>query len=182
MGFSLGRALRGVRSNPARSVWNAPALAGPDTLVVTSSAFEPGGRIPPERHRGPGAGDNVSPSLAWTPPPPATGQLLVLIEDVDVPLPRPLIHTAALLPAGATELAEGGLAADAAGVRYLSPGFGRIGYQGPRPVPGHGEHRYGFMVFAVDHALDEVTSLKALLALEPGHVLARGRLVGIDER
>ena len=61
--------------------------------------------------------------------------------------------------------------------------MGHHGYAGPRPIPGHGVHRYRFHVFAIDSPIaDSVTTSKALLNAMAGHVLARGVLTGTYER
>jgi phosphatidylethanolamine-binding protein (PEBP) family uncharacterized protein len=61
--------------------------------------------------------------------------------------------------------------------------LGHRGYAGPRPIPGHGPHRYRFLVFALDVPVAEsVTKAKALLTQMAGHVLARGVLTGTYER
>jgi phosphatidylethanolamine-binding protein (PEBP) family uncharacterized protein len=93
---------------------------------------------------------------------------------------RPLVHTLAILEPHATALPEGGLAAGAPGVEFLKGLLGS-GYQGPRPIVGHGIHRYRFMLFAVEGDLD-VTSQRTAIDSMVGHVVARGRLVGTYER
>jgi phosphatidylethanolamine-binding protein (PEBP) family uncharacterized protein len=57
------------------------------------------------------------------------------------------------------------------------------GYSGPRPIPGHGAHRYRFHVLALGRRVPEdATSVKAVLAAASGHVMARGTLTGTYER
>jgi phosphatidylethanolamine-binding protein (PEBP) family uncharacterized protein len=54
---------------------------------------------------------------------------------------------------------------------------------GPRPIPGHGQHHYRFLVFALDQKIPAgVADHKALLAAMAGHVVARGGLTGTYER
>jgi hypothetical protein len=68
-------------------------------------------------------------------------------------------------------------------MRFISGDLGHLGYAGPRPIPGHGRHRYRFHVFAVAESIpDNVTTAKALLASMSGLVLARGVLTGTYER
>src|SRR6266487_1880404 len=53
--------------------------------------------------------------------------------------------------------------------------FGRTGYRGPCPPPGHGRHRYAFRLYALDAELElGADAAKAELeqAIE-GHVLTR---------
>ncbi len=62
--------------------------------------------------------------------------------------------------------------------------LGRRGYQGPRALPKHGVHHYGFFLFALDEAIPEDTplpSLDAAIELARGRVIARGHLTGTQE-
>ena len=178
----IGKSLRRVRAGHARSLWESSALQGPETLTVTSAAFAPGGQIPPEAHRGEGAGANQSPPLAWSDVPGGTRQLVLVIDDTDVPLRRPLVHTIAVLPPDVTSLAENALTPDSAVATFVPGAFGRVGYHGPRPIVGHGVHHYGFAVYALSVAVGHVTSVQELLAAADGTVLARGRIIGTDQR
>lgn len=178
----LGRALRGVRAGAQRSPLAGGAFAAPTTITVTSTAFADGGAMPASS-AGKGVGDNTSPPLRWTAPPPGTRQLALLIDDVDVPLRRPLVHTAAVMEPRVDGVAAGALQPGCAGIRFLRADLGHHGYAGPRPIPGHGPHRYRFQVFALDVTIpDAVTSAKGLVAAMRGHVLARGALTGTYER
>jgi phosphatidylethanolamine-binding protein (PEBP) family uncharacterized protein len=117
--------------------------------------------------------------------PTGTEQLLLVIEDTDVPLPRPLLHTIALLDPSRVQLAEGELHAGARGIRFLPASFGSSGYAGPRPIPGHGPHHYGFYLYGLDRAIrpdQEPKSIRKLLAEVAGHVTAKARLVGSYEQ
>ncbi|BDZ48786.1 phosphatidylethanolamine-binding protein [Frondihabitans sucicola] len=151
---------------------------------MTSTSFADGGAIP-SVHAGEGVGDNASPAIAWENLPAGTAQLLLVIEDVDVPLPRPVLHTIALVDASVPALKEGDLDPENPTVRFVSAAFGRSGYQGPRALPGHGTHRYGFHVYALDRAVPKDASLVDFAELLPwvdGQVLARGSLVGTQRR
>ncbi|PZE63035.1 YbhB/YbcL family Raf kinase inhibitor-like protein [Curtobacterium sp. MCPF17_047] len=180
--MTVGSFLRPFRAGEQHSVWNRPALRAPDTITVRSDGFTPNGRIPAV-HRGQGAGENRSPSLHWD---DVDGErvraLMIVLEDVDVPLPRPLVHTLGVLDPGTQRLAEGGLSTPTAGVQFARAAFGRTGYQGPRPLPGHGPHRYLFELYALDIRLDRLTTAAEALRRAADHVVARGRLVGVDER
>jgi phosphatidylethanolamine-binding protein (PEBP) family uncharacterized protein len=109
--------------------------------------------------------------------------VVVIIDDIDVPLPRPLLHTVAVIDPGVRSVEAGTLKPGTAGLRFLPGSLGHRGYVGPRPIPGHGPHRYRFLVFALDEPVaDSVTKAKALLTQMAGHVLARGTLTGTYER
>jgi Raf kinase inhibitor-like YbhB/YbcL family protein len=178
----LGWLLRGVRAGAHRSPLAGMAFEAPERITVTSPAFGDGGPMPPSS-AGKGVGDNTSPPLRWDGVPPETRQLVLVMDDVDVPLPRPLLHTVAVLEPTLDGLAAGSLRPGAAGMRFVRADLGHLGYAGPRPIPGHGPHRYRFHVFATDEPIpDSVTTAKALLAAMSCHVLARGTLTGTYER
>lgn len=177
----LGRALRGRRAGVRHSVRHAPELLAPAEISLVSPDFSHQGTIP-GRHRGPGQGENVSPGLAWHGVPESAVQLLLIIEDIDVPLKRPLIHALALLDPELTHLGEGALGHDSEQVRLLPGSLRRRGYQGPRPIPGHGPHRYGFHLYALDIVLPTTLSgLPEVRNAVAGHVLASGFLEGLAE-
>ncbi|HXZ02831.1 MAG TPA: YbhB/YbcL family Raf kinase inhibitor-like protein [Stellaceae bacterium] len=182
----IGRALRGVRAGDRHLAWNAPALAGlPDGIALDSPAFAAQAALP-LRYAGIGVGDNLSPPLRWSGVPAASAELVLVIEDPDAPLPRPVVHALATgIPPRWQGLPEGALALPAEGPIRLGRGFlGRRGYAGPRPVRGHGAHRYVFQIIAVDRplVLAEPAGLAAVLAALAGHALAKGRLIGTFER
>ncbi len=132
MPLTIGRALRRVRAGTAHSTWRAPAFAAPETISVSSPDFADGHPIP-QPHAAKGIGANLSPGLEWTTPPAGTAQLLLVIEDSDVPLPRPVVHTAAVLPAELRTLAHGELRPGNPAVNLLQASLGRPGYHGPPP-------------------------------------------------
>ncbi|MFJ1929379.1 MULTISPECIES: YbhB/YbcL family Raf kinase inhibitor-like protein [unclassified Streptomyces] len=187
----LGRLLNNRRAGEAHTAWNLPNLQGPALLTLTSRHFAHGEAMPPRHAAKNVGGGNLSPHLTWTAPPPGTAQLLLVVEDTDVPLPRPAVHCVALVDPASGDLGPGALDArrPAAGVRVLRSTIGR-GYHGPAPVKGHGPHRYTFQLFAlaatVDGALGAETAdrtrPRALLGGITAPVLARGRLTGTYER
>lgn len=163
---------------------NARQLQAPDTVVVESTSFGSGGLIPVS-HAGTGVGENSSPALRFSSLPEATAQLLLIIEDIDVPFPRPILHTIALIDPSASDLDEGELADSNPAIRFVPAAFGRTGYQGPRALPGHGLHRYGFHVYALDRAIPRdaaLTDFAGVLPWVDGQVLARGSIVGTQRR
>jgi hypothetical protein len=175
----IGRLLRNRRADGGLSVWFHPGLDAPESVIIASPDFGADGPLP-RSSAGKGVGDNLSPALSWHGVPPEANHLVFVLEDVDVPFARPLIHTLSILAPATTSLAAGGLAAGAPGIEAVR-GLGRSGYQGPRPIPGHGAHHYGFMLFAVDADVD-TSSQKAAIESIAGHVLARGRIVGTYEQ
>jgi phosphatidylethanolamine-binding protein (PEBP) family uncharacterized protein len=179
---ALGRLLRNIRAGEARSPLANSAFDAPAVITVTSAAFSEGGPIP-RMCAGKGVGDDVSPQLAWTGVPSATRQLVLVIDDVDAPVPRPLLHTVAVIEPTVDSVAQGALRPGSPGIRFIKASLGNYGYAGPRPIPGHGPHHYRFHLLAIDKPVsDAVATSKALLAATAGHVLGRGVLTGTYER
>lgn len=188
----LGRLLINRRAGETHTAWNLPNLQGPEQLTLTSQNFADGETMPRAHVAKYVGGDDLSPHLAWTPLPPGTAQLLLVVEDIDVPMGRPAVHCLALIdPAAAGHLDPGALAArqPGPGVRVLRSTIGR-GYHGPAPVKGHGPHHYVFQLFALSTPLGDSTAdatpvdrarPRALLPAVTGPVLARGRLTGVFE-
>lgn len=181
----LGRLLRNRRAGETRMAWNLPHLRGPDDLTLTSESFGDGGTMPREhcaKHIG---GADLSPQLAWASTPPGTAQLLLVVEDVDVPLATPAVHCLALIDPTVEHLEPGALAArqPGPGVRILRSTIGR-GYHGPAPIKDHGPHRYVFQLFALQNPLsdDPRARPRAVLATVTPPVLGRARLTGVYER
>jgi phosphatidylethanolamine-binding protein (PEBP) family uncharacterized protein len=178
----IGKLLRNVRAGGHRSPLADAGFAAPYDITITSTAFGDGGTMP-RTSAGKGVGDNTSPQLNWAGLPPLTRQVVLIIDDVDVPLPRPLLHTVALIEPGVQNVDTGALQPDTAGIRFIPGSLGHRGYAGPRPIPDHGPHRYRFHLFALDEPIpNSVTTAKALLKQMAGHVLARGVLTGTYER
>jgi len=181
----LGRLLKNRRAGETHLAWNLPNLQGPESLTLTSRNFDDGGRMPPAQCAKTIGGDDLSPHLAWSTLPSGTAQLLLVVEDVDVPTAKPAVHCVALIDPAAGPLESGALAAKkpGPGVRVLRSTIGR-GYHGPAPIKGHGPHRYVFQLFALSTAADgsDKARPRAFLPAVPSGVLGRARLTGLYER
>ncbi|MGA9490457.1 MAG: YbhB/YbcL family Raf kinase inhibitor-like protein [Mycobacterium sp.] len=179
----IGKLLRRVPvAGERRSPFTGPDFAAPFAVTVTSTAFAEGAAIP-KTSAGKGVGDNTSPQLSWTGVPPGTRQLVLIIDDVDVPLPRPIVHNVAVIEPTITHVDTGALQPGTAGMRLIRADLRQYGYAGPRPIPDHGPHRYRFQLFALDVPIAQtVTKVKALRKQMAGHVLARGVLTGTYDR
>jgi phosphatidylethanolamine-binding protein (PEBP) family uncharacterized protein len=175
----LGWALRNRRPDEAASLANAPELATGNRLTLTSPSFRDG-EVIPAKHCGQFIGDEISPALTWDVLPAGTAGLVLVIEDLDSPGAAPGIHTiAAFAPTGGG-LQEGALTPDNPGIRFLPNHRGRAAYVGPRPLPGHGPHRYRLHLYALDTDVDltKVADADHLPPALAGHVLAAGTLTG----
>jgi Raf kinase inhibitor-like YbhB/YbcL family protein len=185
MANPIGVALRRVRAGQHKLAWEDTGLQAPQNFQLTSPSFSHGAPMP-QHHAGKRVGgQDLSPELDWTTPPAGTAELVLIVQDPDAPLPRPVTHNLTLgIDPTLGHLPEGGLAADSP-VPGLRPGtsMGRRGYFGPAPVPSHGPHAYVFQLFALDQAADlspEFTGKQALAAIR-GHVIGRARLDGSYE-
>src|ERR1017187_5403132 len=114
-------------------------------LRITSSAFQPLGRIPKSSG---GDGENKSPPLEWSGAPTGTQQFALICHDPDAPLPHGFTHWVVYgIPVSSTKLPEAQPpSAFVAGVNDT----GKPGYLGPYPPPGHGPHHYYFWLYALD--------------------------------
>ena len=176
----------------ASMAFEVGAQDAPETISVTSSAFDHHGMVPESNSA---YGENVSIDLTWADLPEGTQQLALICDDPKVVeigmMEQPFVHWVMYnIPASASGL-PAGLPSDATleiegledAVNGLN-GLGRPGYFGPRP-PANGQlHAYHFRVYAIDEALNLEPGLgKAeLLDAMNGHVLATGMLMGHYER
>jgi Raf kinase inhibitor-like YbhB/YbcL family protein len=183
----LGRLLRGRHAGEEHLLDRDLRLASnAATIELTSTAFEPGALIP-LRYAGEGVGENVSPPLAWSNVPDDAVELALSMEDPDAPLRRPFVHlVAACISPSASGVPEGSLNASSFS-KHRELGlttFRKLGYGGPRALPGHGPHTYVFQVFALARKSglrSGMTRADVLRALQD-NVLAYGELRGVFEQ
>lgn len=181
----LGIALRNRRAGQQTLVWARADLAAPENFTLSSPAFDHGAPIP-DRHRGHVFGANVSPALEWTQPPAETQELVLIVQDPDVPFGKAATHalTVGIDPA-LRGIPENALAdpSPIPGLRHGKGALGHRGWAGPMPVRSHGPHSYVFQLFALDRRLDlpGTFTLADALAAMGGHILGRARLDGTYE-
>ncbi|PIW25681.1 MAG: YbhB/YbcL family Raf kinase inhibitor-like protein [Rhodospirillales bacterium CG15_BIG_FIL_POST_REV_8_21_14_020_66_15] len=151
-------------------------------MKVSSTAFGDGGAIPVKYT---GEGDDVSPPLAWTDAPAGIRSFAVLCHDPDAPLVSErgtygFVHWVLYnIPGSARSLPEA-VASYTAGLSD----FGRTGYGGPMPPPGHGVHRYYFWLLGLtsEPDLEAGLTLWELLKRIAPDLVGMNRLVGTYER
>jgi Raf kinase inhibitor-like YbhB/YbcL family protein len=146
----LGRLLRRIRAGGRHSILKHPALSNVPKVISVSSVWCQNGETMPPRSAGVGVGENVSPPLMWSGVPAGAAEIAIIIEDPDAPLPRPFVHMIAyhIAPNNLT-LAEEALNREARDVLFGKSTAGAQGYMGPRPIPGHGPHRYRFFTYSL---------------------------------
>jgi hypothetical protein len=161
------------------------------SFTVTSTDIADGETLPaPQRSGIFGAGgEDRSPQLSWSGFPAETRSFVVTCYDPDAPTASGFWHWAVVdIPASVTELPSG--AGDESGSGLPEGAFqltndaGLARYLGAAPPPGHGPHRYFFVVHAVD-----VESLGIPRDARPAflgfnlfsHTLARASIVPVYE-
>src|SRR5205823_11908781 len=161
-------------------------LRGPMSLQITSEAFRPEQPIP---RKYTADGQDLSPPLHITGIPKQARELALIVDDPDAPRDEPFVHWVMYkIPADQTDLPEAISPAakpdSPAGAIQGKNSFGKIGYGGPAPPPGHGTHHYRFHFYALDEPLEVKAALdnKALIAAMAGNILDEGELVGTYER
>ncbi|MBY8876033.1 YbhB/YbcL family Raf kinase inhibitor-like protein [Actinacidiphila acidipaludis] len=181
----LGVALRNRRAGQNTLVWARADLQAPENFTLTSPAFDHGAPLP-EKYRGRLFGANVSPALEWTQPPAGTVELVLVVQDPDVPMAKPATHALTLgIDPAFKGLPENALTdpSPVPGVRHGKGGLGRRGWAGPMPIRSHGPHAYVFQLFALDQATGPAAgrTLGEVTAAVAGHVIGRARLDGTYE-
>jgi Raf kinase inhibitor-like YbhB/YbcL family protein len=181
----LGVVLRNRRAGQQSLVWALPDLQAQENFTLASPAFDHGAPIP-GKHRGRLLRANISPALNWTQPPAGTVELLLIVQDPDVPIGKPAIHALTL----GIDPSRGGLPENALanpspvpGIRHGKGALGRRGWAGPMPLRSHGPHAYVFQIFALDQApgLPAGFALDQVIAATAGHAIGRARLDGTYE-
>jgi Raf kinase inhibitor-like YbhB/YbcL family protein len=145
-------------------------------LELTSESFEHGEPIP-ERHSC--SGEDASPPLVWSSPPEEARSMALIVHDPDAPS-GDFVHWLAW----GLDPADGGIEENSPAPAEGTNGFGRPGYAGPCPPPGHGPHRYLFRLYALDSApkLEAGAAREQLEDAIEGHALAEAELMGTFER
>ncbi len=155
-------------------------------MQLTSQAFDPNARIPDPYTA---EGQDVSPPLSWQDAPPGTQSFALICDDPDAPIAEPFVHWVIYnIPDGTTSLPEGVAKVERpgqpTGAAQGTNSFGKTGYGGPAPPPGHGVHHYHFKLYALDAPLDltpGATKADVLGAMQ-GNVLGEAELIGTYSR
>ena len=131
--------------------------------------------------------------MKWPAASPETKEYLLVSEDPDAPLPSPIIHGIYYaIPRSTTEVTADDFleAADPhalkGGFRYGKNRKGNV-YIPPRPLLGHGPHRYFYTLVALNEPID-TSKLSPLPTIEEvvraidGKIVGWGQWVGVYER
>jgi phosphatidylethanolamine-binding protein (PEBP) family uncharacterized protein len=136
------------------------------------------------------------PELRWTPPPQGDVKEYVLIcEDIDLPIPRLVIHhglfygipptTTTATHADIKQKKDAGERLTRSNWKYV-PNLTGNSYIGPAPPRGHGLHRYIFTIIALNEPLQfdqgEQVNKQMIKEAMVGKVIGWGQWVGLWER
>src|SRR5438552_8797864 len=160
----------------------AAALVRPGGAAMAfelkSSAFKAGETIP-RKHTC--DGQDLSPPLAWTDPPPGRRSVALVSDDPDAPAGTWVHWVLYGVPASATSLPEALRPAPRLddGSRRGTNDFRRTGYGGPCPPRG-ASHRYSFRLYPLDAGPRPAPgrTQAALLKAIGGHTRGQAELMG----
>lgn len=169
--FAVSNPERGVIESAPGSYGGSetpPRPSGP--FMITSPAFADGENIPEKYTCN---GQDFSPPISFSNPPPGSIGLALIMEDPDST--PPATHWVLYnMPTDTTGIRDGDVPPGGVGQTI----GGRLGYAGP--CPSQGTHRYVFTLYAVDIPLeleDHVTKEEVMKAME-GHIVGTATLMG----
>jgi Raf kinase inhibitor-like YbhB/YbcL family protein len=126
------------------------AVLGGGAMEISSSAFKDGGKIPVQYVMPGAGGKNISIPLAWKNAPAGTKSFALSIVDPH-PVAQNWVHWFVInIPPNITTIEEGASTKKMpAGSIELKNSFGDIGYGGPEPPKGTGDHPYVVTLYAL---------------------------------
>lgn len=149
---------------------------------LKSDAFAQGDSLPPQFTCD---GADQSPPLAWSEPPEGTRSFALIVDDPDAPSGTFRHWGAFNIPAVARNLAPGAGNQAEGLMAQARNDFGKPGYGGACPPPGHGPHHYRFKLYALSVDRLDVgngASIQDVEAAAERHLVGRAELTGIYER
>lgn len=151
-------------------------------MTISSPAFQHEARIPTEFSC---EGKDISPELDWTNIPKDTKSFVLKCVDPDAPMGDWIHWLVWNIPSETTGLPA---AIDPKNQNDFTQGtnsWGRTGYGGPCPPPGHGTHRYYFTLYALDVqklGLPTSATHDDLMNTIDGHILQKAFVMGTYHR
>jgi hypothetical protein len=146
-------------------------------LNLISDSFKDGQPIPAQYTCD---GADQTPVLRWGAPPDGTKSFALVIDDPDAPSGTFRHWGVFDIPASERSIGDG----KRIGTEVTND-FGKAGYGGPCPPPGHGPHHYHFKLFALDTdklGLSANAKIDDVENAARQHSLAEGELIGTYER
>ncbi len=154
---------------------------GQGAMEISSPAFKHKGGIPDKYAKG-----SFSIPLSWKNVPQGSKSLALSIVDIH-PVAQNWVHWLVInIPPQVTSLEEGvSKKKMPSGAMELKNSWGDIGYGGPEPPPGSGEHSYVITIYALNVEklnLSPNTSLSKFDQALKGKVLGSASLTGLYSR
>jgi len=157
-------------------------IFGGDAMEISTSAFKDGGKIPIQYVMPGAGGKNISIPLSWKDVPSGTKSFALSVVDPH-PVAQNWVHWLVInIPPNVTSLGEG------ASRKRMPPGsielknsWGDIGYGGPEPPKGTGEHPYVITLYALKVEkldLKPSTSLSAFKKAIEGKIIGSASITG----
>ena len=155
---------------------------GGSAMEISSAAFKDGDKIPIQYVMPGAGGKNISIPLAWKNVPSGTKPSCLSIVDPH-PVAQNWVHWLVInIPAQATSIEEGASGKKMPkGSVELKNSFGEIGYGGPQPPKGTGDHPYVVTLYALSIEkldLGASTSLSAFKKAIEGKVIGSASITG----
>lgn len=128
-------------------------------------------------------GEDLSPEITWSGAPAGVKSYSLITEDPDAPAGTFVHWVLYDIPAG-TDKIERGAGNSASlkdGMKHGATDFGTKRYGGPCPPKGHGDHRYYFILRALDVetlGLPAGAKRSEVERAMKGHILGEARLMG----
>jgi Raf kinase inhibitor-like YbhB/YbcL family protein len=163
------------------SLWAVEEILGAEAMVISSPAFKHKGEIPAKYTKG-----TFSVPLEWKNAPTNTKSFALSIVDLH-PVANNWVHWLVInIPAKVTSFPEG------ASKKNMPPrsvelknSWGDVGYGGPEPPPGTGEHPYVITIYALSVEkldLNAGTSLSKFEKTVKGNITGKASLTGMFGR
>jgi len=163
-----------------------PNVSGGGPMEISSSAFKDKEKIPIQYVMPGAGGKNISIPLGWKNVPGGTKSFALSITDPH-PVAQNWVHWLVInIPKDVTSIEEG------ASRKKMPPGsaelknsFGDIGYGGPQPPKGTGDHPYVVTLYALNVEkldLGTSTSLSAFKKAIEGKVIESASVTGVYGR
>jgi hypothetical protein len=157
-------------------------VLGGEAMEISSSAFKDGEKIPIQYVMPGAGGKNISIPLAWKNAPAGAKSFCLSIVDPH-PVAQNWVHWLVInLPAQTTSIEEGASKKKMPkGSIELKNSWGEVGYGGPQPPKGTGDHPYVVTLYALNVEkldLGVNTSLSAFKKAIEGKVIGSAFITG----
>jgi Raf kinase inhibitor-like YbhB/YbcL family protein len=157
-------------------------ISGGNAMDISSTAFRDGEKIPIQYVMPGAGGKNISIPLAWKDAPAGTKSFCLSIVDPH-PVAQNWVHWLVInIPAKVTSIEEGASRKKMPkGSVELKNSFGEIGYGGPQPPKGTGDHPYVVTLYALSAEkldLGTASSLSAFKKAIEGKVIGSATITG----